>query len=210
MQHETNFTCNSFLCLIIGPMFSGKSTELLRKMRMFQVAGLATTNIVHTSDTRYVTSSTSSPVVSTHDRTTQPAVAVTRLGEIDLCKPSDVSNSSVIGIDEGQFFPDLVEWVLDAVEIHKKIVIVAALDGSFLRTPFDVVARLIPVCDDVIKLHAVCMACKKKKAPFTSRRIVNSENSNNTDDVICVGGAELYQATCRSCWLKLKTPTVEH
>ena len=106
----------------------------------------------------------------------------------DKCADHDV-----IGIDEGQFFPDLVDFC-DEMANAGKIVIVAALDGDFRRKPFGSVLELVPLAESVTKLTAVCTSCFGT-ASF-SKRIVNDTA------VECIGGADKYIAVCRACFHK--------
>jgi len=100
----------------------------------------------------------------------------------------------VIGIDEGQFFPDIAQYAaLWASE--GKTVVVAALDGTFQRKPFGNVLELVPVCEKVSKLSAVCMVCCKRDAHFTRRRTTETK-------VEVIGGRDKYLAVCRCCYQK--------
>ena len=96
----------------------------------------------------------------------------------------------MIGIDEGQFFPDLVEFC-EAMANYGKIVIVAALDGTFQMKPFGNVLDLIAVAESVVKLNAVCMLCHRT-ASFTRR--LGTETK-----VELIGGSDMYISTCRKC-----------
>jgi thymidine kinase len=100
-------------------------------------------------------------------------------------------NANVIGIDEGQFFPDLLDFC-DLQANSGKVVIVAGLDGTFQRKAFNSVCDLIPMAEVVDKLNAICTFCGK--TAYFSKRIVN-----NTE-IELVGGAETYAATCRKCF----------
>lgn len=124
---------------------------------------------------------------STHDRLVHDAVACATL----LPMRALVDEYDVIGIDEGQFFPDIVEFC-ETVANAGKIVIVAALDGTFQRRPFGHVLELIPLAEDVVKLKAVCMSCQGDAA-FSKR--LGSEM-----EVELIGGADKYVAVCRSCY----------
>ncbi|TNV75718.1 hypothetical protein FGO68_gene15707 [Halteria grandinella] len=105
-----------------------------------------------------------------------------------------VDQVDVIGIDEGQFYPDLVERV-EAYLRKDKIIVISALDGTFERKPFGQIPELIPLCDDVIKLKAICMRCGDD-APF-SHRLVQSKQ------IELVGWKDLYEPLCRHCYVKL-------
>ncbi|RHX97999.1 hypothetical protein DYB36_002186 [Aphanomyces astaci] len=138
------------LQLIIGPMFSGKSTELIRRMRRYQHAQLKCMVVKSKIDDRY----TNDSLVSTHDRQMMKANPLTRLEDMG----DEFMKYDVIGIDEGQFFTDLHSFCDDAAN-RGKIVIVAALDGTFERKPFQHVCDLIPRAESVTKLSAVCAIC---------------------------------------------------
>ncbi|MNE65744.1 Thymidine kinase [compost metagenome] len=97
----------------------------------------------------------------------------------------------ILGIDEGQFFPDLLPFAEFAAN-EGKVVIVSALDGDFLRKPFGSVCDLIPLCEHVVKLKAVCMVCQRDAA--YSRRITNEEQTE------VIGGSDKYIAVCRRCY----------
>jgi thymidine kinase len=98
----------------------------------------------------------------------------------------------VIGVDEGQFFPDLVDFCESAANAGK-VVIVSALDGTFQRKPFGTVCDLIPLCESVVKLNAVCMQCSHDGA--FSKRITNDTATE------VIGGSDMYIAACRRCYM---------
>ncbi|KAF3687319.1 Thymidine kinase, cytosolic [Channa argus] len=168
--------------VIFGPMFSGKSTELMRRVRRFQVAQYKCLVIKYAKDTRY-----SDTGMATHDKNTMEAVPANSL--IDV-RPLALE-ACVIGIDEGQFFQDTVEFCEEMANLGKTI-IVAALDGTFQRKPFGNILNLIPLAESVVKLHAVCMQCYKEAA-YTKR--IGAEK-----EVEVIGGADKYQAVCRKCY----------
>jgi thymidine kinase len=97
----------------------------------------------------------------------------------------------VVAIDEGQFFPDIVE-VSEKLANYGIIVVVAALDGTFQRKPFGNILNLVPLCEQVTKLSAVCIECGKEAA-FT-RRTIDSE------EIELIGGEETYKPVCRGCY----------
>ena len=134
-------------------MFSGKTTELIRRLQRFQIAQYDCLIIKYKNDTRY----TEEEAVSTHDKLMLPAVSATNL--FDLNRTYNIhSNFEVIGIDEGQFFPDVVEFSEEMANLGK-IVIIAALDGTYQRKGFANILELVPLAEHVIKLTAVCMIC---------------------------------------------------
>jgi len=97
----------------------------------------------------------------------------------------------VIGIDEGQFFPDIVDWY-EMMANCGKMVMVAALDGTFQRKPFANILELVPLAEYVVKLHAVCMNCFGEGS--YSKRICQEK------EVEVIGGADKYMAVCRRCF----------
>jgi len=168
--------------VIFGPMFSGKTTELLRRIKRYQIANHSCMVVKYEKDNRY-----DADGVATHDRQTLRASACSVLADIKR-KAEDYS---VIGIDEGQFFPDIVEFS-EEMAGQGKIVIVAALDGTFQRKAFGPVLNLVPLAESVVKLNAVCMHCYKDAA-FTKR--LGAEKK-----VEVIGGADKYMAVCRDCF----------
>ncbi|XP_068176912.1 thymidine kinase, cytosolic [Antennarius striatus] len=168
--------------VIFGPMFSGKSTELMRRVRRFQIAQYNCLVIKYAKDTRY-----SEKGMATHDKSIMEAVPASRLGDLQ----SLALQACVIGIDEGQFFPDTVEFCEEMANLGKTV-IVAALDGTFQRKAFGNILNLVPLAESVVKLHAVCMQCYKEAA-YTKR--IGTEK-----EVEVIGGADKYQAVCRKCF----------
>ncbi|CAI5735143.1 unnamed protein product [Hyaloperonospora brassicae] len=168
--------------LIIGPMFSGKSTELIRRMHRYQHAKLKCLLVKYLFDTRH-----SDEMLATHDKTLAMAMPVQTLAEV---RPF-LDTIDVIGIDEGQFYPDLVEFCQDVANMGKMVVI-AALDATFERNAFDNVIKLIPAAEQVIKLNAICSSCGHDAA-FTRRL-----TADKTLELI--GGSEMYEPRCRQCF----------
>ncbi|ORC85945.1 thymidine kinase [Trypanosoma theileri] len=103
----------------------------------------------------------------------------------------DWRNYSVIAIDEGQFFPDLYSFCSTVVAAGKHI-LVASLDGDCHQQSFGEVHRLLPLCESVQKLSAICMKCRTREAFFTQRRVEMPQQ-------VVVGGVELYETVCRFC-----------
>jgi len=167
--------------LILGPMFSGKSTELIRRLKRFQVAKYEVLIVKYAKDVRY-----DEFKLATHDKQTLPAVSATTLE--DLTKQAE--DFDVIGIDEGQFFPD-IGWA-EKMANRGKVVLIAALDGTFQRKPFPTILELIPLAENVTKLNAVCMNCFGEAA-FSKR-------TSEEDSLEVIGGADKYMAVCRDCY----------
>ena len=190
---------NGKIELIFGPMFSGKSTELHRRIRRHKIAGRSVLLIKYKDDTRYAHICGSNANV-THDHQTLPAHSAKELmGNMD----NIVHNYDVIGIDEGQFFGDVVEFC-DRWANKGKVVICAALDGTYEREMFNDILKLVPMAESVDKLTSVCAMCSKD-ASFTLRYFDSSKNSSQEKEeeeapVELIGGAKMYKAACRKCY----------
>ena len=168
--------------LILGPMFSGKTTRLIEVIRKYTYKAKKTIMIKFYADQRY---SEKSEVV-THDLMKYDSIDCKNLrNSMEILKKYDV-----IGIDEGQFFPDLVE-VCEELALLKKIVIIAALNGDFRMEPFPVISKIISKADKIKLLKAYCFKCHKD-AKF-SLRIVQS------NETVLIGAGEAYKPACREC-----------
>ena len=165
-------------------MFSGKTSELMRKIKRHKLARKNCVVINYKNDNRY---SNEGRIVS-HDKLSIPASKVSRLSEVPK---SLLLAAEVIGVDEGQFFPDLIEYT-EKWANEGKIVIVAALDATFQMKPFNKVTDLLAVAESVMKLKAVCMDCGRD-ASFTKR--LSSE-----DEIELIAGLDKYKPVCRSCF----------
>ena len=168
--------------LIVGPMFSGKSTRLIGLIRKYTYKAKKTIMIKFFADNRY----TEKSEVVTHDLLKYDSINCKNLRD----HFEKIKNYDVIGIDEGQFFPDLVE-VREELASLKKTVIVAALNGDFRMEPFPVIAKLISKADKIKLLKAYCFNCHKD-ANF-SLRIVQS------NETVLIGAGESYKPACRDC-----------
>ena len=164
--------------IITGPMFAGKTTELLRRIERAGHAGMRTVLIGHVCDTRY-----SMAEVVSHGGLHVPCIKLDNLRDL-----KDASDYDVIGVDEGQFFDDLVSTV-DKWADEGRTVVVAALDGDSNGAPFGHVAELLCRAEGVDKLTAVCRVCRGNAA-FTVATIEGATG---------VGGAEKYKPVCRKC-----------
>ena len=168
--------------LILGPMFSGKSTRLIEQMRKYVYKAKKTIMVKYYADQRY---SEKSEVV-THDLVKYDSINCKLLrNSFEKLKQYDV-----IGIDEGQFFADLVE-VCEELALMGKIILIAALNGDFRMEPFPVIQRIIAKSDKIKLLKAYCFNCHKD-AKF-SLRIVQS------NETVLIGAGEAYKPACREC-----------
>jgi thymidine kinase len=171
--------------LIIGPMYSGKSSSLIHRIRQYRVIGQKVLVINHSCNTRY----TDASVVSSHDKVTIDAVNCERL--MPLLVDAKNTDVNVICIEEAQFFEDLYEFVMLCVEQHGKHIIVSGLDGDFNRKPFRQVLDLIPLSDIVERRNALCITCRDGTLASFSKRIVN------VSDRVLVGSDDAYIPVCR-------------
>lgn len=168
--------------LIVGPMFSGKSTRLIGVIRKYTYKAKKTIMVKYFADKRF----TSKSEVVTHDLLKYDSIECKNLREhFDKLKSYDI-----IGIDEGQFFSDLVE-VCEELALLKKTIIIAALNGDFRMEPFPVIAKIIPKADKIKLLKAYCFNCHRD-ARFTLRIVQSNET-------VLIGAGEAYKPACREC-----------
>ena len=172
------------LKLILGCMYSGKTTEILRIVNSLKHIDEVPLIIKPIIDDRY-----SKDKISTHNKQEYDCLPVNNLYEV-----KNITNNYII-IEEAQFFKDLLLFVIDHVEIKKKNVIVVGLDGDSNRENFGDIHKLIPLCDDIIKLKAYCSICKDGTLGIFSKRISEKK------DKILVGSDRDYIAVCRKCYL---------
>uniref|UniRef100_A0A6C0LZT6 thymidine kinase n=1 Tax=viral metagenome TaxID=1070528 RepID=A0A6C0LZT6_9ZZZZ len=181
--------------LIVGPMFSGKSTELLRLLLLAKEAGRKCCYINHSLDTR------ESGTFSTHNPMTNRDLSA--MGIVSFHTSSvttvDVSEYDVVGIDEAQFFDhEIVPHVKYLSEDCGKIVILCGLNGTSSRTKFGHFIDLLPIASYVDWKFAVCKKCAP---PHMSRAIFSHAILGGTSK-IDIGGSDKYEALCRACFLK--------
>ena len=187
-----------YLELILGPMFSCKTSTLLEIYKKCKFCNITVSIINHAIDKRY-----HDTMVSTHDKIMAPCIQANKLSEIWLNDNIDnelvdndsytlLQNSDVILINEGQFFPDLYEVVVDMLNKNKKVYI-CGLDGDFERKKFGSVLDLIPLCDKVTKLTSLCSLCKDGTPGIFSMRLTKEREQT-------VVGSENYIPVCRKCY----------
>jgi thymidine kinase len=186
--------------VICGSMFSGKSEELIRRMRRAQLAKLQTQLFKPVIDNRKTISH-----VHSHSGDKLAACAVTCAEELNNVIFDD---TQVVGIDEVQFFsPDIV-LIIDRLVYEGRRVIVAGLDLDFRGIPFGCMPALMALADEVLKLKAVCM--KSGKDAHVSQRLINGQPAKSTDPIIMVGAEEAYEARSRSCHEIDNKPLVDY
>ena len=172
-----------YLKVILGPMFSGKTTELIKIYNSHKACDIKVCAINHSSDKRYHDSK-----LSTHNRDMIDSI---NLNKLSLISPL-LHMYDVFVINEGQFFSDLYDIINIMVNLHKKKVYVAGLDGDFKRRKFGQMLDIISLADDVIKLKSICINCKKNEGIFTHRL-------SNEQQQILVGNNN-YTSLCRHCY----------
>lgn len=183
--------------LIIGPMFSEKSTEMVSRIRRAAYAGQASVIIKHNNDERYggaVDVLTTPNIRQTSTPSSEFCAAIRVVAAVALSDVVPNMFERVIGVDEGQFYPDLVKTCERWASMGFRV-IVAALDGDFARRPFGGVCDLVPLCESVKKRRGICMDCRCCESAFTRRL-----GSNRV--LIQIGAGERYRAVCRACYNK--------
>lgn len=175
--------------LILGPMFAGKTSALQSIVKRHSALGIKCVVYKPVSDTRYG----SDTYMCSHDLTKVKAIPVKNLTNHALMEP--YLEAKIVVIEEGQFFEDLYDFVLKAVEQDKKIVIVGGLDGDCFRKPFGQILDLIPLADSIIKLTAFCKLCADGTAALFTYRMTESK------EIIEVGGEETYMPLCRNHYI---------
>ncbi|KAK1423995.1 hypothetical protein QVD17_19306 [Tagetes erecta] len=171
--------------VIVGPMFAGKTTALLRRIRSEGANGRKIAMIKSSKDTRYAIDS-----VVTHDGTKYPCWALPDLLSFKQKLGEEAYDKiDVIGIDEAQFFDDLYDFCCKAADHDGKTVVIAGLDGDYLRRNFGPVLDIVPLADTITKLTARCELCGKR-AYFTFRKTDETKTE-------LIGGADMYMPVCR-------------
>ena len=169
--------------VVAGPMFSGKSEELIRLLRRAAIARLRIQVFKPATDNRY----SDSDVVS-HSQLRIPCEVVDRASEIlDSLDP----RTEVVGIDEAQFFDEGLPAVCSHLANLGKRVIVAGLDMDYRGVPFGPMPELLAIAERVMKIAAICSQCGASAA--YTQRLIPSEKQ------VVVGAAGVYEARCRRC-----------
>lgn len=184
-------TVKGTLHVITGPMFSGKSEELVKRLRRYKIAGLKVQVFNHAIDIRYAVGK-----IASHSKQKWKAQSVKRSSEIGKLLHK---RTKVVVIDEAQFFSLRLFPVVRNLTKRGVDVIVAGLDTDFRGEPFGPMPQILAIADgDVIKLKAVCAVCRKWNATRTQRLLANGKPAPYKDPLIKVGAADSYQARCRT------------
>ena len=178
-----------YLELAIGPMFASKTSWIIQLYNQYRVYTDKILVVNYIGDKRY---GEDSVTMCTHDKTTIPCVHTRNLSGLHV--GDDIE---VVLVNEGQFFDDLFEWTKHTVDVRKKKVYVCGLDGDYKRERFGTILDLIPICDKVTKLTALCGICKDgTKAIFTKR-------TTQSEEQILIGEKDHYLPVCRKCYINL-------
>ena len=166
-------------------MFSGKTEELIRRLKRVRIANLRVAAFKPAIDTRYATEK-----IVSHDTNVVDSFAVSKANEILL----HYNNADVVGIDEAQFFDPEIADICDVLAFKGVRVIVAGLDMDFQGNPFGPMPALMATAEYVTKVHAICMQCGSL-AHYSHRF------SEQTGQVL-VGEKESYEPLCRICFVE--------
>ena len=178
--------------VICGSMFSGKTEELIRRLRRAQFANLKVEIYKPAVDVRY-----SEAEVVSHDSHSIPSTPIDSPGSM-LLLSGDVD---VVGIDEAQFFDDTLVEVAQALADRGVRVIVAGLDTDFAGKPFGPMPALMAVAEDVTKVHAICVKCGS---------LANRSHRLSSDDkLVVLGEQDKYEPLCRLCYNKATGKAME-
>ena len=173
--------------VITGSMFCGKTDELIRRLRRATIARQTVQVFKPVIDNRYAVEKVISHAGSDYD-----AVPIESSADIlGRLRP----DTTVIGIDEAQFFDMGLIQIVQQLADQGMRVIVAGLDSDFRGEPFGPMPLLMALAERVDKLHAICMICGE--AASRTQRLVNGKPAHYHDPVVIVGAAELYEARCR-------------
>ena len=175
-------------------MFSGKTTALIREYMEWKSIGKIPLCINFSSDNRY--GLVQEKKMYNHNLLFAECIYVNELKEVSQ---DTIQKYDVILINEGQFFIDLVEYAKLWCETYGKNIVVSGLDGDYKRDTFGEILKLVPLADSVKKIHAFCAKCANgTPAWFTHRKSKDTKQ-------ISIGGADIYEALCRKCYLELET-----
>lgn len=173
--------------IVTGSMFSGKTEELIRRIKRAEIAQQKVGIFKPKIDKRY-----SEKDVVSHDAKSIPSIPVTEAKEI-LDYAADLE---VVGIDEAQFFENDLPEICNHLAYNGKRVIIAALDMDFNGKPFGPVPALMAIAEYVTKVHAICMKCGN---------LANySHRLSNKQKLVVLGEKDIYEPLCRSCYQKAK------
>ncbi|HPH95094.1 MAG TPA: thymidine kinase [Anaerolineaceae bacterium] len=174
--------------VVCGSMFSGKTDEMIRRLRRATIARQCVQVFKPIIDNRYAVEKVTSHAGSAFD-----AIPIQKAAEIwEHLNP----HTTVIAIDEAQFFDDEIVPIVQKLADQGKRVIVAGLDTDFRGEPFGCMPVLMAQAERVDKLQAICMVCGEPAC--RTQRLVNGQPAHYHDPIVIVGAAEMYEARCRT------------
>ena len=175
---------------ICGSMFSGKSEELLRRIKRGVIAKQKVLLFKPSIDNRYDENR-----VSTHNGNSYDSISIEKSSDIlNFVKDTKYD---IIGIDEIQFFDNDIVKIINKLADDGIRVIVAGLDMEFKAEPFHPMPEIMAISEMVTKLHAVCNKCGKEAS--RSQRLINGKPAKYDDPIVVIGASESYEARCRHC-----------
>ena len=181
--------------VVCGPMFSGKSEELIRRLKRVQLSGKPFILFKPAIDVRY----DANHVVSHDHRTLEAVITGTDAAAIkEMEKLVEEKQPEVIAFDEGNFYDGNIIAAVKKWVAQGKRVIVTGLDTDFRGETFGPMGELLAYADYADKLKAICMKCKSREAVMT-QRLINGLPAKRSDQTILVGGFDSYEARCRDC-----------
>jgi len=192
---ENNFKGNTkkgWIELISGSMFSGKTEELIRRLRRAEIAGQKIAIFKPKIDKRY-----SEKEVVSHDSKAIPSISLSNAKDI----LKNVENIEVVGIDEAQFFDNEIIEVCNKLANSGLRVIIAGLDMDFNGKPFGLMPQLFSISEYVTKVHAICMQCGNL-AQYSHRL-------TKTQKLVELGEKDVYEPLCRSCFNEANNKHIE-
>lgn len=182
--------------VISGPMFAGKTEELLRRVKRLEYARKNIVVFKPLIDNRF-----SEGEVVSHNNNRTKSVNISK--SIDIFKYVD-KTTDVVAIDEVQFLDEEAVSIIEYLANQKKRVIVSGLDRDFRGEPFSFMPKLLSIAEYVTKLTAICVKCG---SPATrTQRIVNGKPAKYNDPIVLIGAEESYEARCRSCHKVYRKP----
>ncbi|MGE5506980.1 MAG: thymidine kinase [Chitinophagales bacterium] len=186
---QQTYRTSGWIEMIVGSMFSGKSEELIRRLKRARIARLKMQVFKPAIDDRYAIDD-----IVSHDGYKIQAISVATAAEI-MAQVDD--DTEVVAIDEVQFFDPEIVTVCTRLANQGRRVILAGLDQDFRGEPFGSVPTLLALAEEVTKLRAICMRCGGPAS--RTQRLVNGRPAHFEDPVILVGAQENYEARCRKC-----------
>ncbi len=178
-------TMPGVLEVITGPMFSGKSEELIRRLKRARIARQRVSCFKPDIDLRYHRSA-----IASHSAQTHEAMTVANVERLREALYPQLAEVDVVGIDEVQFFdPEIIPLVVELIALGKRV-LMAGLDTTFAAEPFGPVPNLMALADKVTKLSAVCMVC--------GQAAIHTQRLGQSQELVVVGAAGLYEARCRA------------